>query len=439
MPPKQSLLERRQITITPVDTQQQLPPPQDQRTLQSFMKPLPPKPEPRTRRNSNDDAPISTLTRQLTRNPEYDTGRNTGQGRKKRQNLQALPIPQEKTLLLYDDNYALHTIEISNKIPLEEAKKKAQEFIKDKKKKYYRETKNFYRFRNISKQKFEPKSFKSKKINDDIILVFGNLKDEWKQLKGGGIIDVLKNPIGTLKEAFAGIPTKYNNVSRNTLEKHNEKILSLRIARTPLNPALGGLLNTMSLGKWNELQKKHGFDKLFHLSLIANNNVIIEKNETITIELLNKSKSIKPNTEFLDVNVNKDMTLISMMDTTQKYMGDNKFFDYDAFNNNCQFFIKAILDSNGLSTDATNKFLFQDLSGMKQDLDNSKFSFIPKVMRKITDLGSIVSRLSGKGNKQKALKAFEEYTKRHNITHHDVEAITEDFINFINQEGIKFI
>ena len=80
---------------------------------------------------------------------------------------------------------SLHVVEISNNIPLEQARKKAQEYIKDPKKKYYRETKNFYRFRNISKQKFKPKTYYSKKLNDDIILVFGELKDEWKHLKGG--------------------------------------------------------------------------------------------------------------------------------------------------------------------------------------------------------------------------------------------------------------
>jgi hypothetical protein len=36
---------------------------------------------------------------------------------------------------------------------------------------------------------------------------------EFKHLVGTGIMDFIKDPIGHIKEAFAGIPTKYNNVS----------------------------------------------------------------------------------------------------------------------------------------------------------------------------------------------------------------------------------
>jgi penicillin V acylase-like amidase (Ntn superfamily) len=73
--------------------------------------------------------------------------------------------------------YALHAVLIDKTIPLEEATKIAQEIINNKNRKYYRETTNQYRFRNISKQKFIKKSFRSKRINDQIVLVFGNLKE----------------------------------------------------------------------------------------------------------------------------------------------------------------------------------------------------------------------------------------------------------------------
>jgi len=73
--------------------------------------------------------------------------------------------------------YALHAVLIDKTIPLEEATKISQEIINNKNRKYYRETTNQYRFRNISKQKFIKKSFRSKRINDQIVLVFGNLKE----------------------------------------------------------------------------------------------------------------------------------------------------------------------------------------------------------------------------------------------------------------------
>ncbi len=335
---------------------------------------------------------------------------------------------------------SLHAVLINNRIPLEEARKKAQEFIKDKKKKYYRETKNQYRFRNISKQKFKPKSFYSKKLNNDVVLVFGELKDEWKHLKGSGILDVIKDPIGTIKEAFAGVPTKYNNISRRTLEQYgNEIIQTLKIARTPLNPTLPILINTISLGKWNELTKKYGFDTLYHLSLIVNDKIIIEKNETITIEPLTSSKSIKSNTEFFNIIPNTPRTINQLMENTRKFMGDEKFFDYSALKNNCQVFVQSVLESNLFYTPEAKKFLFQDFTQFTNDLNQSGYSYVPAVMQKITDLGSIVSRLSGKGTETIALNQFENYLKRYHLTPSDTKAITKEFVNFINREGLKFI
>lgn len=72
--------------------------------------------------------------------------------------------------------YELHAVIIKKPIKLEEAKKIAQDIIKDKSKTFYRETMDSYRFRNIAKTKFDPKTFRTKVINPQISLVFGKLK-----------------------------------------------------------------------------------------------------------------------------------------------------------------------------------------------------------------------------------------------------------------------
>ena len=77
----------------------------------------------------------------------------------------------------------LHAVIIRKPITLEKAKQIASEYIDSKKKSFYRETNSSYRFRNIPKQKF--KSFKSKKINKDITLIYGEPK-----IKGGRMIEV---------------------------------------------------------------------------------------------------------------------------------------------------------------------------------------------------------------------------------------------------------
>lgn len=340
--------------------------------------------------------------------------------------------------------YALHAVEVKNNIDIEKAKMIAQEFIKDKKKKMYKESKNFFRFRNIPKQKFKPRSFKSKKINEDIILVYGILKPENNHLSGSGFMDFIKNPIGHIKEAFAGTPTKLNNTATKTLNEYgNLPINALQIARTPLNNMLEGAINAVSLGKFSELKNKYGFDKLYHLSLIATlstNKIIIEKNEVITIEPLSQSGSIKSNTEYYNIPLNNpNLNLNTLIENTKNLMGESKFYDYDSFTNNCQNFIESVLKANNLYNQQAGNFLMQNVSGIQQDLNSSGFSYVPKVMRKITNMGSIFSRLMGKGTKKDALDAFEKYVEKNKLTESEMNNLTEHFIDFINSEGFRFL
>ena len=70
----------------------------------------------------------------------------------------------------------LHAVIISkDKYNLANAKREAKKFISDNKK-YYRETTESYRFRNIPKTKFNYKTFITKKLNNGVSLVYGMLK-----------------------------------------------------------------------------------------------------------------------------------------------------------------------------------------------------------------------------------------------------------------------
>jgi len=77
----------------------------------------------------------------------------------------------------------LHAVVIRRPISIEKAREIASQYIDSKKKSFYRETAKSFRFRNIPKQKF--KSFRSKKINPDITLIFG----EPKQIKAAGFAE----------------------------------------------------------------------------------------------------------------------------------------------------------------------------------------------------------------------------------------------------------
>lgn len=70
----------------------------------------------------------------------------------------------------------LHAVVVKKPTPLALARLKAQRFIRNSKKIFFRETEDSYRFRNIPKSYFT--DFVSKKIDDEITIVLGHLKEK---------------------------------------------------------------------------------------------------------------------------------------------------------------------------------------------------------------------------------------------------------------------
>jgi hypothetical protein len=294
--------------------------------------------------------------------------------------------------------YELHAVLVNKKLGFDEAFKEAKEFI-DKKTFFHRETKNQYRFRNIPKQKFEPKTFKSKKINENITLVFGVLKPENIHLQGSGIFSWLKDKISSgvskVKEFIKPRLDNYNNNSKRTIDQYGDlPIKQLFIMRTPIMGVLNTVINYISLGKWNELKQQYGFDKLFHLSLVAKleggKHIIMEKNEVVNVS---PEFSFGKDSETYDIELNKPLTIRQILETARIKVGDNTFFSYDPFKNNCQFFIRYLLEGQDLYSEGAKNFLFQDLEQIYKNLP----SYVPKVMKGTTTIGAIVNKLLGKG------------------------------------------
>jgi hypothetical protein len=78
------------------------------------------------------------------------------------------------------------------------------------------------------------------------------------------------------------------------------------------------------------------------------------------------------------------------LEKTKDLMGD-KFFDYKALDNNCQFFVSSILKSNGLNRGELSTFVLQDTRKLFED--NPKFR---KIVNSITDTGAITSHIKQK-------------------------------------------
>jgi len=77
---------------------------------------------------------------------------------------------------LNSDNYALHAVIFKKPNTLENVIQHSQQFIDKKGIPFIRETNTSFRVRNIPKTKFINKTYRTKKINKEISLIFGELK-----------------------------------------------------------------------------------------------------------------------------------------------------------------------------------------------------------------------------------------------------------------------
>lgn len=74
------------------------------------------------------------------------------------------------------DKLYLHAVIVKKPNPLALARLKAQRFIRNKRKTFYDESEEAFRFRCLPGTYF--KDFESRKIDDEITLVMGHLKDK---------------------------------------------------------------------------------------------------------------------------------------------------------------------------------------------------------------------------------------------------------------------
>lgn len=157
---------------------------------------------------------------------------------------------------------------------------------------------------------------------------------------------------------FFDVKYDYTNVVKETLNKYGmDQIKKIRVSREPLSSKIQQALELVNK------QSKEKYDELFHLSLIVTvqyRDLLIEKNETIEIEDNFKMKSTRT---LIDVPMNgKQITLNKLMENTLNGMGPEKYFEYNAWLNNCQSFVSSILKYNGLLTPELQKFIMQDLT-----------------------------------------------------------------------------
>jgi hypothetical protein len=191
--------------------------------------------------------------------------------------------------------------------------------------------------------------------------------------------------IGTIATDISKSVTQYPPRVQDFLNKYgNDLISNITLRRAPIKGIINTLLNWISLGKWDELRKKYGYDTFYHLSMVfdvSNTSAVLEKNQIINLAT---GYNQQPDTQILRIQ-NPSVTVNELLDRTRKQMGDTNFFTYDAFTNNCQVFLLNVLKANSMLTPTAQDFILQPIDKLVNELP----SYMKPVAKTLTDIAAI--------------------------------------------------
>ena len=235
------------------------------------------------------------------------------------------------------------------------------------------------------------------------IPVLGNIVES--RILGKGEPDQLKAGFIVPDEYIPDFSPDYKNLPHeavsNLLKYGNLKINRIQIVRTPIEPAIKTALHVISVGYFEQARIEQGYDHFFHLCMIVdtyddNGNLIqLQIEKLARVSITDYLHDINEHSEMISVGHPDQPTSINeMIVNTRNRVGDLEFYSYDGFSNNCQGFMKMLLETIGMWNNRNKKFLYQDAVTTM-----NKLPYISqKIIRFLPVLGNIIdSRIIGKG------------------------------------------
>ena len=168
------------------------------------------------------------------------------------------------------------------------------------------------------------------------------------------------------KFAKSGIRHGPSPQMRNLLKKYGDwQIVQIRIARKPLSNIMQKIGNILTFGQLEEKTKELGYDNLYHLFMVITvqdqshtKDLLYEKNQVV-----NLSESIPNTQDSMVIHVTNHLTLDQFIENGIKLQGQ-AYWTYDVRNNNCQKFILANLQGNGLLHNDIREFVDQNAADL---------------------------------------------------------------------------
>jgi hypothetical protein len=212
-----------------------------------------------------------------------------------------------------------------------------------------------------------------------------------------------KREAGVLPKAVLDLIEKIENEGA-------ANIFSIKVVRTPVQEYVSHLMQIISIGKYKEAIAESPYDGMFHLSILLNGRYILQKNEVIALSDGADAITEKSETMVVDIplDVAQQLTFTTLLEHTERHMGPANFTNYCAKSNNCQDFILAILQGNGLATPELESFVKQDAEGIFNQLP----VHTAPVAKALTDSAAVANKLAedimvkGKQDYSSILKEF---------------------------------
>ena len=187
------------------------------------------------------------------------------------------------------------------------------------------------------------------------------------------VLKVLKMGIDNTNILFY----QYNKKSQKILDTYGDnKLTKIYLVRQPFSKMVTFFLNVFTLYNYEKLINESPDNHPYHILLVCEIKLsnglrkllLIEKNNSINIcenfliNNLQDIKTIKLNNKHL-INKhlnNKHLTLNSILKTTQQRVGNELFFNWNLYKNNCQEFTKEILKTIGNYNKTNKEYIFRD-------------------------------------------------------------------------------
>lgn len=202
----------------------------------------------------------------------------------------------------------------------------------------------------------------------------------------GGLVKTAIKLMSNIKYLTKGIRRDYPPFFRNFKKENGDiRIIRIQACRSPIEKSYNTIINLISLGKFNKLKNKLNYDDMQHtyllLTLETGAIIRLEKNQVLNVGFFNPIKKYDCVEVFLN---GKYLTLNILLDNAYNKIGD-KFFLYNAKNNNCQIFVTNILKYSGLLNKQIDKFINQNTNEIIGNLSYAT----QKIINSVTNIAAL--------------------------------------------------